>query len=103
MGRALMALAFSVFVVLALPVAANEKPTDAYQKAMRDNGAALQEIRAAAKVSARCLRRTSLLLRASDDARWADAKCTTQNALAGQDARRMLFRRRGPLLSQCPG
>ena len=49
MGRTLMALALSGFVVLALPVAANEKPTEAYQKAMKDNGAALQAIRAAAK------------------------------------------------------
>jgi cytochrome c556 len=49
MSRALIAVVFSAFVVLALPARANEKPTDAYQKAMRENGAALQAMRAASK------------------------------------------------------
>jgi cytochrome c556 len=42
------ALAVGV-VMLALPVKADEKPTDAYQKAMRDNGDAMRDVRAAAK------------------------------------------------------
>jgi hypothetical protein len=36
-------------VMLALPVRADEKPTDAYQKAMRDNGDAMRDVRGAAK------------------------------------------------------
>ena len=48
MRRVLTALAAAV-VMLALPVKADEKPTEAYQKAMRNNGQALQEVRAAAK------------------------------------------------------
>ena len=46
--KLLMTLVAAVFV-LALPVSADEKPTEAYQKAMRDNGEALQAVRAAAK------------------------------------------------------
>jgi cytochrome c556 len=48
MRRLLTALAAAV-VVLALPVKADEKPTDAYRKSMRDNGDALRDVHAAAK------------------------------------------------------
>jgi hypothetical protein len=42
-------IASAAIVALALSVRADEKPTDAYRKAMRDNGDAMQTIRAAAK------------------------------------------------------
>jgi cytochrome c556 len=48
MRRIMTALAAAV-IMLALPVKADEKPPEAYQKAMRDNGRAMQEVRAAAK------------------------------------------------------
>jgi hypothetical protein len=48
MHRVLTAVAV---VILVLPARADEKPTDAYQKAMRDNGEAIRVMRAAAKES----------------------------------------------------
>jgi cytochrome c556 len=47
MRPTLVALAAAI-VMLALPLAADEKPTEAYQKAMRDNAEATRELRAAA-------------------------------------------------------
>jgi len=49
MGRSLVALFGIVSVALALLAQANEKPTDAFQKAMREAGAVLQTVRAASK------------------------------------------------------
>jgi cytochrome c556 len=45
----LVVFTMCAFAVLALSVKANEKPTEAYQKAMKDNGAALQSLRATVK------------------------------------------------------
>ena len=45
----LTVLTMCVFTMLAFSVAANEKPTEAYQKAMMDNGTAMQSVRATVK------------------------------------------------------
>jgi hypothetical protein len=42
-------MTIAALFALALPLAANEKPSDAYQKAMRDNGEGLVKIKAAVK------------------------------------------------------
>jgi cytochrome c556 len=49
MGNRLLALMAVMSVVIVLHVGADEKPTEAFQKAMRDTGAAFQTIRAASK------------------------------------------------------
>jgi hypothetical protein len=49
MNSKLLALTVSAVVVFGLPITANEKPTEAYQTAMRDTGVAFQAVRAAAK------------------------------------------------------
>jgi hypothetical protein len=49
MGNRVMALACFVLMMLALPVKANEKPTETFQQAMRSNSDAMQIMRDAAK------------------------------------------------------
>ena len=49
MGKIIVALACVAVVVLALPVRANDKPTEAFQKAMKEVSAAYQAVRAASK------------------------------------------------------
>ena len=45
MGRKLGVMTFCTLVVLGLVVSANEKPSESYQKAMKDLGAANQSLR----------------------------------------------------------
>jgi cytochrome c556 len=49
MQKTILRALVSATVVLALPLRADEKPSEAYQKAMRDNGEAFQSVRAASK------------------------------------------------------
>src|SRR5579862_6158016 len=49
MNSRLCAWTSAAFLILAFPVRANEKPSDAFQKAMRDTGAAMQAVRSASK------------------------------------------------------